>query len=161
MKSPVTVNFLTPSKENLDFGLLRWDDGQQEWIDLPTSIDPQTGWLSTTVEDLGLFRKGVVSPENRLDNNSFRIYPNPWRPDNRSNVRVDYRVKYPGQIQIKIFNALGTPIRILSDEYQEVGAWSVQWDGLDDIGQRVASGVYYFELQNYSRRERAALVLIR
>ena len=161
LKSPVTVNFLTPSKENLDFGLLRWDDGQQEWIDLPTSIDPQTGWLSTTVEDLGLFRKGVVSPENRLDNNSFRIYPNPWRPDNRSNVRVDYRVKYPGQIQIKIFNALGSPIRILSDEYQEVGAWSVQWDGLDDIGQRVASGVYYFELQNYSRRERAALVLIR
>ncbi|MEE3234110.1 MAG: FlgD immunoglobulin-like domain containing protein [Candidatus Latescibacterota bacterium] len=161
LRAPVTVNFLTSSEKNSDLGLLRWDDDKKEWVDLPTSIDPQTGWLSTTVEDLGLFRKGVVSPDNRLENDPLRVYPNPFRPGKTQDVRVDYRVKYPGEIRLYIFNALGTKVRTLTDEYQEVGAWSVGWDGSDDKGMRVASGVYYFELQNYSRRERAVLVLIR
>tara|TARA_B100001250_G_C19505530_1_gene659342 strand:- start:287 stop:748 length:462 start_codon:yes stop_codon:yes gene_type:complete len=153
------VNFLTPSEN--DMGLLRWDDNKKEWVDLPTSIDPQTGWLSTTVKDLGLFRKGIVSPEYRLQSHPLRVYPNPFILGILKDVRVDYRVKYPGEIQINIFNVLGKKVRTLTDEYQEVGAWSVGWDGLDNDGMKVASGVYYFELKNYSRRERARLVLIR
>ena len=159
LRAPVTVNFLTPSEN--DMGLLRWDDNKKEWVDLPTSIDPQTGWLSTTVKDLGLFRKGIVSPEYRLQSHPLRVYPNPFILGILKDVRVDYRVKYPGEIQINIFNVLGKKVRTLTDEYQEVGAWSVGWDGLDNDGMKVASGVYYFELKNYSRRERARLVLIR
>ena len=161
LRAPVTVNFLIPSDNNTDLGLLRWDDNKMEWIDLATSIDPKTGWLSATVENLGLVRKGIVSPENRLKNDPLRIYPNPSRPGDGQSITVDYPVKYPGEIRLRIFNALGTTVRTLANEYQEVGTWSVGWDGLDDDGTKVASGVYYFELQNYSRREKAALVLIR
>jgi hypothetical protein len=41
----------------------------------------------------------------------------------------------------------GRRVRVLVDERRAAGSWSVQWNGDDDRGQRVASGVYFYRMR--------------
>jgi hypothetical protein len=56
---------------------------------------------------------------------------------------------------------LGQPVRFLVEEFQEVGGWSVGWNGRDDQGMILGSGVYYYELSEGGRRHYRSLVLVR
>jgi hypothetical protein len=69
-------------------------------------------------------------------------YPNPFNPS----TNIEYSVKVVGQVQIRIFNTLGHVVRTLVDERKLAGAYSTTWDGKDDLGQPVASGLYYYQL---------------
>ena len=50
-------------------------------------------------------------------------------------------------MQLTVYNILGQKIRVLVDEDQTAGHKLVRWDGKDDKGQDVASGVYFYRLQ--------------
>jgi flagellar hook assembly protein FlgD len=42
---------------------------------------------------------------------------------------------------------LGEVVKTLEDKSQGVGAYSVQWDGKNDLGEKLASGIYFYELK--------------
>jgi len=48
---------------------------------------------------------------------------------------------------LKIYNVLGEEVRTLVDEMKEPGHYSVTWDGRDNLGNHVASGVYFYRLE--------------
>ncbi|MFQ6094081.1 MAG: FlgD immunoglobulin-like domain containing protein, partial [bacterium] len=50
-------------------------------------------------------------------------------------------------VSLKIYNILGQEVRSLVDEPQEAGHYSVSWDGRDDSGREVASGIYFYQLK--------------
>jgi flagellar hook assembly protein FlgD len=52
-----------------------------------------------------------------------------------------------GHVVLKIFNILGAEIRTLADEQREAGYHRVRWDGRDNNGKPVASGVYLYQLR--------------
>ena len=52
-----------------------------------------------------------------------------------------------GNIVITIFDLLGRRIRILFDGNQNAGLHKIQWDGLDENGQSLSSGVYVYQIQ--------------
>jgi uncharacterized delta-60 repeat protein len=65
-------------------------------------------------------------------------YPNPFNPS----TTIRFRVAAPGNVRIEVLDASGRTVRILADERMEAGARSVSWDGADDGGRPVPSGIY-------------------
>ena len=72
-------------------------------------------------------------------------YPNPFNPTTDIRYQIaDSRL--PLHTTLKIYNILGQEVRTLVDEAQEPGYYTVIWDGKDNDGRLMASGVYFYRL---------------
>jgi hypothetical protein len=69
--------------------------------------------------------------------------PNPFNPQ----TRLDYDIPKATHVRLDVFNVLGQRVITLVDEYQEAGSKSVVWNGRDDVGSSVASGIYFYRLE--------------
>jgi hypothetical protein len=77
--------------------------------------------------------------EYALDNN----FPNPFNPE----TTISYAIKAPGRVELTIYNALGQQVRHLVNEHQEIGRYSINWDGRNDQGNLVSGGVYLYRIK--------------
>jgi len=68
--------------------------------------------------------------------------PNPFNPE----TRINYALGASGKAQLRVFDASGRLVRTLVDGPREAGQLSVVWDGTNDEGRPLASGVYFYEL---------------
>ncbi len=90
-----------------------------------------------------------LSPEVKIvmeKSNQFLLtynHPNPFNPS----TRIVYAIPTDGFVQLKIYNSLGQVIRSLVNKKQAAGEYTVFWDGRDETGKTVASGVYFYTLQ--------------
>ena len=99
-------------------------------------------WFGTKIERLGVDPNAgqrSLPISCSLDQN----YPNPF------NVTTDVRYqiaddRFPFHTTLKIFNILGQEVRTLVDEVQQAGIYTVQWDGKDENGTEVGSGIYFY-----------------
>jgi len=74
-------------------------------------------------------------------------YPNPFNPE----TWIPYHLATAGDVQIRISDVRGNVVRSLALGYQAVGNYTSQiraayWDGRNDLGESVASGVYFYTL---------------
>ena len=69
-------------------------------------------------------------------------YPNPFRLE----TKIDYALPEQARVRMEIYNIRGQLVRVLIDGMQPAGYQSVRWDGRDDAGRPVASGVYFNRL---------------
>ncbi|MCP4588410.1 FlgD immunoglobulin-like domain containing protein, partial [Pseudoalteromonas sp.] len=51
------------------------------------------------------------------------------------------------KVRLDVFNILGQQVNVLVDEYLEPGPHTVIWDGTNETGEAVATGVYLYRLQ--------------
>ncbi|MFH2055308.1 MAG: PKD domain-containing protein [bacterium] len=70
-------------------------------------------------------------------------YPNPFNPE----TRIDYALPEPAEVRLTVHNILGQTVRTLVDGYQNAGFRNVIWDGADESGVQVSSGVYFYKLE--------------
>jgi hypothetical protein len=84
----------------------------------------------------------VALPEIPI-NLLFQNFPNPFNPI----TTVEYMVARESPVAITVFNLKGERIRSLVHEGKPAGVYRIVWDGTDDVGQMVASGVYFCQLQ--------------
>jgi hypothetical protein len=70
--------------------------------------------------------------------------PNP----SRRATEIRYEVAGPGWISIKVYNAQGQRVSTLVDERKDAGRFAVHWDGTNDAGRRVASGIYFYRMES-------------
>jgi len=70
-------------------------------------------------------------------------YPNPFNPE----TTIKYAVSSLCRVRIEIYNTLGQRLRTLVDEDQPAGYYTVRWDGKDEQGRAMPSGVYVYTLQ--------------
>jgi hypothetical protein len=87
----------------------------------------------------------------------FDNYPNPFNPE----TRISYSIVHPCYVRLAIFNVLGQRIRILVDQDQPTGSKQVVWDGKDENGNEVASGIYFYKLEAGEFNQTKKMVLIR
>jgi len=73
----------------------------------------------------------------------FQNYPNPFNMQ----TQIRYQIPQATHVNLRIVNMLGTEVCRLADAYQETGYYSLIWDGKDNLGQEVASGVYFIEMK--------------
>jgi hypothetical protein len=96
-------------------------------------------------------RQGSVVPvkigaEEGLRPESFSLsqnYPNPFNPE----TQINYALPQDCDVKVTIYNLLGQRVRTLVDERQSAGYRTVLWDGKDEQGVDVASGVYFYRLK--------------
>ena len=69
-------------------------------------------------------------------------YPNPFN----SNTIIKYTLKVDCNVTLKIYNMLGQEVRTIINEYQAAGLKSALWDGKNNSGQNVSSGVYIYKI---------------
>ncbi len=76
------------------------------------------------------------------DYDLLQNYPNPFNPE----TTISFRVPETGNVSIVIYDALGKKVRALVQENKPVGEYQVRWNGKDDAGRQVASGIYICRL---------------
>lgn len=84
-------------------------------------------------------------------------YPNPFNPV----TVIKYQLPAAADVEIKIFNMLGQEVKTLVDNRQTAGDKSVIWNGKNNYGQEVSSGIYLYRLQTDEYVNTKKLLLIR
>jgi subtilisin family serine protease len=69
-------------------------------------------------------------------------YPNPFNP----RTTIEYSLSERSRVTLTVYNILGQEIQTLVDKEQNAGRYSVVWDGKDEQGKSMASGVYLYRL---------------
>jgi hypothetical protein len=69
-------------------------------------------------------------------------YPNPFNPT----TTLKYQIPENTHVRFVVYNMLGQVVRTLVDQPQEAGYYSVQWDGKNDYGVSVTSGIYVYRI---------------
>ncbi len=70
-------------------------------------------------------------------------YPNPGNPT----TNIIFSLAEPRRVELRIFNILGQEVRSLVNDYREAGAYSVIWNGKNNQGMEVPSGIYLYRLR--------------
>ena len=97
---------------------------------------------------------GVVRPAGlSLEQN----YPNPFN----GRTSISYNLPGPGAVELILYDLLGQPVRRLVSEYKAAGSHETTWDGSDDEGKQVASGVYLYKLEAGDQLLSRRLVFVR
>jgi hypothetical protein len=76
---------------------------------------------------------------------TFRLgqnYPNPFNPT----TMIEFSVPERADVQLDIYNILGRKVETLVDREMAAGDYTVQWDGTNQSGQSVATGIYLYRL---------------
>lgn len=119
----------------------------QEHAQPNSFIGERFGWATKIAQvrlSEGRFGKPVTQGETVPGSYSLaQNYPNPFNPE----TEIHFQLPESGHVTMKIFNTLGQEIRTLADEEYQAGHHSLQWDGKDNRGKLVASGVYFYKLQ--------------
>lgn len=88
----------------------------------------------------GVNNVGGVVEDYKLEQN----YPNPFNPQ----TRLQFAIPKAGAVDLSIYDVHGQLIRnLVPHEDYAPGKYAVQWDGTDNAGKKVASGVYFCRLQ--------------
>jgi hypothetical protein len=90
----------------------------------------------------------VESSEKPSEFTLSQNYPNPFNPTTTIKFKVQgSRFKVPVHTTLKIYNVRGQMVRTLVDEPKSTGDYTIQWDGKNDKGEQLSSGVYFYQLK--------------
>ena len=115
-------------------------------------VDPLAAWFTSVLswggytDDYcsawecwpGVEEPGVIPAVTSLG----QAFPNPMNPT----ATINYTIGAPGRAQLRVFDVSGRVIRTLVDETMVSGTYKAIWDGKNDAGERVASGVFFYQL---------------
>ena len=166
----VTGGTLPPGKYTLATMYFRtgptWDPSIHNPLD---TFNPGQGlsFVDTATNDI----QPVYDPPGNLDvgddrraqsakPKSFLLsqnYPNPFNTE----TMISFALPHSSDVKIEIFNILGQKVRDLVDEEVSAGYKQVVWDGRDNAGKPVASGVYLYQLKAGSFKEAKRMILLK
>lgn len=120
----IEVGFAVIAAKNLSKLTIHADKAQDFWNNPPSTID---------------LTSSVLPNKYGLDQN----FPNPFNPS----TKIKYHVPKNGRVNLEIFNLLGQKIKTLVDGEVNSGIYEKIWDGKDQQGNFVASGIYIYQLK--------------
>ncbi|MCK4352390.1 T9SS type A sorting domain-containing protein [candidate division WOR-3 bacterium] len=85
------------------------------------------------------------------------IIPNPIQPGSQ----IIYWLPKSSWVTLKIYDSIGRLVRVLIDEYEQVGRHTISWDMRNSYGTRLPSGVYFYKLKTLNKSLTKKLILIR
>ena len=97
--------------------------------------------------------------------NLAQNYPNPFLPDvHGSGTQITFQLAMynsPVPVSVKIFDILGREVKTITNKNMRSGLHTVTWDGLNNFGNTVPSGIYFYQLTAGSQRIHKKLSLLR
>ena len=95
--------------------------------------------------------------EIKYDYRLQQNYPNPFNPA----TTIHYELGKPGNVSIKIYNSLGGEVRELINEFKPAGSFNVIWDGKNNTGSKLSSGIYFYTLSAGKHIETKKMLMIK
>ncbi|MFQ5753956.1 MAG: glycosyl hydrolase family 18 protein, partial [bacterium] len=99
----------------------------------------------------------VETPEVPNAYSLAQNYPNPFNPG----ITIEFGLVKSSRVKLVVFNVLGQNVITLIDKDLTAGNYKVEWNGQDDGGQKVASGVYIYQLESEHFTARKKMLYLR
>jgi len=152
--------------------------GSGEWVSLGQYYLPKEVPIQVEVHDTGL---STVGPVLRADAVRFQMltpndldpgkyaewmpsepvlqqnYPNPFNPS----TTIRYSLPVESRMTLEIFDVMGREILSLREDSKPAGQYELVWNGLDQAGNEVSTGVYFCRLQSANFSETIKMVFLR
>ena len=120
-----------------------WSNSEGRELRVVADLDnDEFGVAPLTAGTATVSMQGAIPTEVNLSQN----YPNPFNPT----TRIDYSVVSDGHVTLNVYDITGRLISTLVDGYVDSGYHSVMWNGSDDNGVKLSSGIYFYTLQGES-----------
>ena len=138
---PIVADPLFVNATALDFSLQANSPAIDKGVDVGLSF-------AGAAPDLGAFEFGLTTgvEDPGIQPEQFSLhqnYPNPFNPE----TKIAYKLSSAAKISIQVYDILGRKVRTLVNEEKDTGAYTVSWNGKNDLGHSVASGVYFYKLE--------------
>jgi hypothetical protein len=127
------------------------DDSPGPVLDRTCFLDATLQWLGNT--------PGTPTPADEIP----AVYslaqnsPNPFNPA----TTIAFDLPQPGPVTLAIYDLAGRRVKILKDGWLEAGRHVVDWDGENEAGREVGSGVYFYRLEAGTFEARKKMVLLK
>jgi hypothetical protein len=119
--------------------------------------------VEAAVDDLVILtRGGALAVESPAESAPVRFAvgpnrPNPFNPA----TTITYSLPERSEVRVSVFDVSGREVRQLLNQVQEAGERSVEWNGVDDAGQALSSGVYYYRVEANGLSATRKMVMIK
>jgi hypothetical protein len=114
---------------------------------------PSQSSTVTPSQDANIQQELIDTAETKLQKN----YPNPFNPE----TSIDFYLKNPELVIIEIFNIRGQKIKTLVNSKMSAGNHNVIWNGLNDRGEKMPSGVYFYRMRTDDYKAARRMILIK
>jgi gingipain R len=114
------------------------------------------GW----VRDFILRSHGYYEPLGRTTPDRFALLQNQPNPFN-AGTNINFALPEDGPITLEVYDILGRRVRTLVNEFRPVGRHCVHFDGRDQHGTNLASGIYFYHLKTSNATEAKKMILLR
>ncbi|MCK4653896.1 MAG: S8 family peptidase [Candidatus Cloacimonetes bacterium] len=95
----------------------------------------------------------LISLITKLNQN----YPNPFNPT----TTINYSLKENSKVSLNVYNIKGQKVKTLLNENLEAGNHTVIWNGVDNNGKSVSSGIYFYKLKTETHEEAKKMILMK
>jgi hypothetical protein len=134
---------------------VKWPSGL---IDNITNIPANQ--IITIEEGNGIITTAGCEESMNLLPNAYCLYQNFPNPFNPTTV-IRYELPKTERLKISIYNPLGQRIRTLINAWKNAGKYEIDWDGSNDKGEPVQSGIYFYRLEVGPFSKTRKMILIR
>lgn len=110
-------------------------------------VRPKSGSPTGTSSSPAEVPKGFALEQN---------YPNPFNPE----TSIQYRIPSASNVNLTVYNSLGKVVQTLVNKSLPAGEYSVRWNGRDQLGNKVSSGMYFYRIQagDYTKTRKMILM---
>ncbi|HXF48338.1 MAG TPA: FlgD immunoglobulin-like domain containing protein [Verrucomicrobiae bacterium] len=122
-------------------------EGSVDWNPYLTS-DPGPYWRLGTKEEKTTRPLAFSLGQN---------YPNPFNPT----TTISFSLPKAEKVKLKIYNLLGQEVLTLVDGEKPAGTHQIVWNGRDENGTAVASGIYFYKLETASFKEVKRMIFLK
>jgi len=128
-----------------------------------------TQWADPNFEKYFMYRAVILSDQTQVGiegEGNFTLihnfhleqnYPNPFNPS----TTIKYNLAKATDVRFEIYSILGSKITTLVDSKQNVGIQTVVWNGKDDFGRAVASGIYFYQISTPEFTQTKKMMLLK
>jgi len=132
-------------------------DGKDEYTMSATTCSDEEDSKSLRFESQGTAVVKLTGKTLPKEYRLYACYPNPFNPS----TTIRYDLPKTGHMNLVVYDLQGRLIRTLVSEQKEAGYQSVVWDGRDDNGSMLPSGMYFYQLSAGSFSQVKKMVLVK
>jgi len=153
------LNYSLDPEQSLELSIYFVPVANDEYSDniVITSNDPDNQQIVISVNGTG---SGVSNVDDNMIPQITELqgnYPNPFNPE----TSISYAVKDAGVVNLKIYNLKGQLVKTLVNEQVNAGFHKAVWDGKDNFGTDVATGIYLYRLETKTYNQTKKMMLMK
>ncbi len=162
-RKPIEVQLAYPDlgsySAESDLALFYWDG--MAWVKIPSITDTKNNLIRATVNHFSTY---AVFHSNEAENSvAIKWKYNPFSPNNDGffdKNSINITVFPADNISFKIYDLNGRIVRTLIDN-EYVSSINVEWDGTNDIGEKLKTGTYIYQIESKAKTYNGVVVITR